>query len=139
MRILLCPDCGATKSRSGIYCKPCGYKHRRRPSGLKYVLLKENPTAFKSGHSTWNRGLVIKEKITYKELHRWVARHRGKADLCERCGSDYMVQWANKSHEYKRDLQDWLKLCKVCHGKHDSGDNRGSAIRIFGRKDVACR
>ena len=54
----LCDDCGKPKSRKGIYCKNCGYKHRTRPTGLRYVLHKENPTSFKKGHVSWNKGLL---------------------------------------------------------------------------------
>lgn len=52
-----CLDCGAVKSDKGKYCKKCGYSHRTRPSGLKYVLHKENPTSFKKGDRAWNKGL----------------------------------------------------------------------------------
>lgn len=51
-----CLDCGAIKSQKGNYCKPCGYKHRKRPSGLKYNLVKDNPTSFKKGMTPWNKG-----------------------------------------------------------------------------------
>jgi hypothetical protein len=48
-----CLDCKEVKSKKGLYCKPCGYKHRKRPSGLHYTLHKENPTSFKKGHISW--------------------------------------------------------------------------------------
>ena len=52
-----CIDCGGQKtSRKGLYCKACGYKHRTRPSGLKYIRHKENPTSFKKGHIPWHTG-----------------------------------------------------------------------------------
>jgi hypothetical protein len=57
MKILItCLDWGREKSRKGLYCKPCGYIHRSRPSGLKYTLHKENPTSFKNGRTPINKG-----------------------------------------------------------------------------------
>ncbi len=29
------------------------------------------------------------------------------------------IQWANKSHTYKRELTDWFALCGTCHKKYD--------------------
>lgn len=51
-----CQDCGKEKSMKGIYCKSCGYIHRKRPSGLTYIKHKENPTSFKKGSVPWNKG-----------------------------------------------------------------------------------
>jgi len=57
-------------------------------------------------------------------LHNWVARHRGRPSVCEHCGLEdpqhpRRFQWANKSGEYKRDLEDWLRLCGKCHFVYD--------------------
>jgi len=39
------------------YCsKVCFYKYRGRRSGLKYVLVKHNPTSFRKGNIPWNTG-----------------------------------------------------------------------------------
>lgn len=59
--------------------------------------------------------------VTYSELHNWVARHRGRPSLCEHCGTtEANFEWANISGEYKRDLADWMRLCKSCHERHDA-------------------
>lgn len=55
----------------------------------------------------------------YSALHKWVQKHKGKALCCEKCDSFNTVEWANLSHEYKRDLTDWIELCKKCHIKFD--------------------
>ena len=53
----------------------------------------------------------------------WVARWLGKPDICEHCGRNGLkgrqIDWANKSHDYLRDLNDWIRLCKPCHRKYD--------------------
>jgi hypothetical protein len=38
--------------------KACQYRYATRPSGLTYVLTKENPTSFKAGAVPWNKGTV---------------------------------------------------------------------------------
>lgn len=136
------------KEGRGKYCsQACKYKYRVRPKGLQYVLVKENPTSFKPGHKTWNTGtkglmptpLNFKgDEVGYYALHDWVYRYKGRPDKCEFCGGNKAMQWANKSHEYKRDLEDWLSLCKKCHVKYDrESGNWGVATRKFKRKKHA--
>lgn len=77
-------------------------------------------TEFKKGerlgekHPNWKG-----ENVGYYALHAWVYRNLGRPKCCEHCASTTNLQWANKSHEYRRDLMDWLSLCQVCHRKHD--------------------
>lgn len=136
-----CP-CGTifiTRARPGRgkYCsRECMYRYRTRPTGLKYEIKKENPTMFRPGNEPWNKGKILKDEITYKELHRWVARHKTKTGKCQHCGEIKKTQWANKSHEYKRDLADWIELCRKCHGRYDSGRWWGMATDQFGAGKV---
>lgn len=74
------------------------------------------------------------EKASYAALHMWVKRHLGKPSVCEHCNQSNAKYWANKSHEYKRELTDWLSLCAKCHGKHDSGENRGIIKKYYNNK-----
>jgi hypothetical protein len=112
----------------GEYCSmSCKYKYRVRPKGLVYNLVKDNPTKFKQGDNPWNKGIKTglipvnfkHENVGYDALHDWVKRHKEKAICCEHCGHVGYLEWANKSHEYKRDLNDWIALCKRCHIKYD--------------------
>lgn len=70
------------------------------------------------------------DKVGYNALHSWVARKLGKPGACEHCNksrlSGRQIHWANKSHEYKRDLNDWIRLCVDCHAKYDLVDRRRS-------------
>lgn len=54
-------------------------------------------------------------------LHNWVKRRLGKPNKCEFCGTtkNKRYEWANKSHLYKRDLTDWIRLCHSCHRIYD--------------------
>ena len=63
MKILIFCPCGKLISVSrGLigrkkYCsKECMYKYRTRPKGLKYKIHQENPSWFKNGCITWNKG-----------------------------------------------------------------------------------
>ena len=63
-----------------------------------------------------------KGSTNYWALHSWIESKKGKPQKCEHCETTEAkkFEWANKSHEYKRDLSDWLRLCTKCHRKYDS-------------------
>lgn len=77
---------------------------------------------------TWN--IKPDDEIHYTTLHHWVVKKKGKPKKCEHCGQtkDWM-HWANKSHEYKRDINDWIALCVPCHSKYDK--DRGDIKEIY--------
>lgn len=103
---------------------------QKRMLGNKYALghklSKEHKSKLiKSGNEHWKwKG----NNVSYSGLHKWVNHHLGRPMKCENCGSSNVpvgkdekrwFQWANKSHEYKRDLTDWIRLCTRCHSKYD--------------------
>ena len=59
----------------------------------------------------------------YWKVHRWIKKQLGQPDKCERCKriglTGHKIHWANKSQEYKFDVQDWIRLCASCHNKYD--------------------
>ena len=62
------------------------------------------------------------DSATYTAKHIWIKVKMGKAFMCfnhDCCGVSNTFQWANISHEYKRDEDDWLMLCVRCHAKFD--------------------
>ncbi len=60
------------------------------------------------------------DNVGYSGLHYWVYRQLGKPIKCKHCGTtNKKLQWANKSHQYKRNINDWLSLCVPCHKKYD--------------------
>lgn len=69
-------------------------------------------------HPNW------KDDVGYTALHSWVRRQLGKPMKCEYCGfksdNPRKIHWANKSQEYKRDTNDWLRLCVKCHHNYDN-------------------
>lgn len=67
------------------------------------------------------------DDVGYDAIHEWVKRNLGKANHCELCGlkeipkgKQRFFDWANISDEYKRDINDWVQLCRKCHWKFDN-------------------
>jgi hypothetical protein len=92
-------------------------KERAKSGSLKHYhenkVLKGRAFGERSG--TWKG-----DKVSYSGLHYWVARWKTRPDYCEFCNkTNVRFQWANKSHEYKRDLDDWINLCCKCHYHYD--------------------
>jgi hypothetical protein len=88
---------------------------------------------FEKGHVAWNKGKkypqVTGEKhpfwkgkeAGYCSIHRWVARHLGRPNICSDCGTKIAkrYEWANISKKYFRDSIDWKRLCSKCHKSFD--------------------
>lgn len=133
-KLLMCPTCKIEryvspqsycdyrKGRSLGRCRHCCNSDRRydyRPRPGTGVKNESNPN--------WKGN-----EVSYKVLHAWVARKLGKAAKCEYCSTtDGRIEWANKSHEYLRDLSDWLQLCKKCHVAFDRQESWGVATKLF--------
>lgn len=64
------------------------------------------------------------DRVGYSALHTWVKNKLGKPYLCVICKTTNAnrFEWANISHTYKRDVSDWIRLCKSCHLKYDKGN-----------------
>ncbi len=93
--------------------------HRRKISeALKRVkkpwTAKRNREMIGEKHPQWKG-----DKVGYGALHIWVYKALGKPKICTNCGTNKKLQWANKSGQYKRDLNDWISLCASCHKQYD--------------------
>jgi len=107
-----CIYCGKTLSRyDATLCGKCAIEHR--------VISEE--TKMKTKESMLDKN--TKENSGYDALHKWVYVRLGRPDTCEHCGANGLsgkkIHWANKSGEYKREVDDWLRLCPKCHRKYD--------------------
>ena len=69
-------------------------------------------------------------------LHDWVVRHLGKPQKCAKCGTTKSKQydWANISRKYKRDLRDWIRLCKKCHIRFDGSKSQKNFKKLTFRE-----
>ena len=79
-------------------------------------------------HHLW-RG----DDVKYRALHAWIIRKLGKPQFCEFCSSTNLgnrkYHWANKSGNYLRNLNDWIRLCVTCHKVYDN--NRRRKLKYF--------
>jgi hypothetical protein len=89
---------------------------------------KKNHWNAGSNHSLWKG-----DDVSKAGLHLWVKYYRGKANKCENPDCIYprkdydgrlmlapkIYHWANRSRQYKRDLDDWVQLCPSCHQTAD--------------------
>jgi len=128
----------------GKYCsKKCGYKNRVMPKGVKHKFKQPHNNWYSKGSNPWNIGIKGElcsnwkgDNVGYDALHGWVERELGKPKKCTFCGvsdENKKYEWANKSGKYKRDLTDWIRLCKKCHHKYDY-INFGKRERFYKQK-----
>jgi hypothetical protein len=60
------------------------------------------------------------EAPSYNALHSYIKRRLPKPESCENCGlKTALLDLANKSQNYLRDITDWSYLCRPCHRKYD--------------------
>lgn len=112
---LKCIDCGRHKGLKGVRCGSCQAKIRSKllpppdRTGKQQHLIGEN-------NPRW-----LGNDVGYSALHSWINRQLTKSGICKKCFRKRRTQWANKSHEYKRELSDWEELCSSCHRLYDLG------------------
>lgn len=99
------------KERKQKYCsKQCADKVWRA---------KVTPSNFRTDEKN---GSWKGDGVGYSGIHRWVERKLGAPRVCWHCGSKRKkkYEWCNIDHKYRRDLNDWLRLCTSCHRKNDA-------------------
>lgn len=93
------------------------YARRGKPSGRKGATV---PSTLNEKNHNW-RG----DNVSYGSLHSWIRRKLGTPSICWECGftsnNSRQFHWANVSGEYRRDLEDFVRLCVVCHKAYDTG------------------
>ena len=124
-----CADCGVLKSprrNKTPYCRNCeGKGDRCKLNKLERTEeWKLNIAKAKLGNKNpqWKG-----DKVGMIALHNWVRRHKVKPKYCECCKLVEPYDLANISQKYKRDINDFEWLCRLCHMKKDK--------RIFNLKN----
>ena len=78
--------------------------------------LRKNNTG--KNHPAW-----LGAHASYRAIHYWVIRHKGKPTKCSKCGvvdsRPRHIQWANVDGKYVRSLDDFIALCVSCHKFYD--------------------
>lgn len=63
------------------------------------------------------------DEATYQAKHHWIEKQQGKPNKCQHCGiTTGIIEWANIGHKYKRDIKDWVRLCRKHHRQMDKGN-----------------
>lgn len=83
-----------------------------------------------------NHHLWKGDKAGYAALHRWLIRHKPRTGICEHCGDQRKpgrdgrpgTDFANISGEYRRDIDDYVELCKPCHRVFDGQGERRESV-----------
>lgn len=62
------------------------------------------------------------DNVGYNGVHKWIVKLKGKPKYCELCHTKdkkKWYEWANIDHKYKRNQEDYMRLCRSCHIKYD--------------------
>jgi Zn-finger protein len=54
-------------------------------------------------------------RVGYTAVHEWVSIRMTKPKICPVCNKKPVYDLTNVSGKYKRDLSDWIWLCRRCH------------------------
>jgi hypothetical protein len=114
-----CIDCGKVISKWGTRCNSCT---RRLTKGKKHVLSPEWRAKLIETMTGENNPLWKGDDVGYSALHDWVWRTKPKPldGLCQICHVAPLIEAANISREYHRDINDFLWVCKDCHEERDN-------------------
>lgn len=103
------------KNTSKFCSRACSAKYRvKKPKGYKCP----KGSLAKMGIKNPQFG-KLKKNPSYCAIHGYIRKRLKKPRCCERCGLEKPLDMANKSHQYKRDLSDWMWLCRRCHQDYD--------------------
>ena len=78
----------------------------------------------KHDHNNSNNPNWKGDKAKPPAIHEWIKKNKQKPEICEECGVDSKLELSSKTHEYKRDINEFRWLCRSCHEKYD--------FKIFG-------
>lgn len=93
-----------------------GYKHSEE---IKKIISEKTPKKIAEDNPKW-----LGDNVGYDALHDWIRANKEFTGKCEICGLESdnrrIIQAANISGEYKRDVNDFTWLCNKCHYKFDN-------------------
>jgi hypothetical protein len=89
------------------------WRNKNRKRLNKYLLNYLKKTGKKYYTKEKSRFLV--------SIHHWVEKRLGTPMKCSICGTEKkrVYHWSNKDHQYKKNLNDWQRLCPTCHREYD--------------------
>jgi len=116
-----CPVCKNVfkpLNKKQIHCNlDCYSKSEKLKEEARTSYLIQNNGQWKSNLGN------IKEDAGYSSIHEWIRRYKPFSYECYICGEKVKehgkLDCANISGEYKRDINDFVWLCRSCHTKFD--------------------
>lgn len=128
-------NCKPCKSETRTYCShPCYWNAKslwKYPQAwfqkwhINYI--SEKWRLSQSIKISWINHFFWKwDSASVRSMHSYVKRHKWLPQICEKCWitrRTNRLDWANIDHSYKRNLSDYLALCRSCHRKHDIKNN----------------
>lgn len=117
------------KKGRGKFCNiKCKYKYAVRPSGLKYILVKENPTSFKKGQpKTENWYKVMKDRVPYNKGTKGLMKPNRTSFKREMVIGDKNTKWKGDGVGYFSSHA-WMIRS---YGKADRCENKERSILGF--------
>lgn len=112
---------GTVKS-CGCYNRELAQKQGKANKGRK------RPDVKGENNANWKG-----DDVGYFALHAWLKRNFDKPNECTLCSrTDFRIEWANISGQYKRDIKDFLALCRSCHYKFDRKSKEAKLKTAYG-------
>ena len=99
----ICPKCG---NKMYFYSKTC-----RNCCSTKGINLNEKNNQWKGN------------KVGYSALHGWIKRRLKKPLKCPKCDIIKKLELVCITHNYTRNLANWIYLCRSCHSAEDKKIN----------------
>jgi predicted RNA-binding Zn-ribbon protein involved in translation (DUF1610 family) len=90
----------------------------KKPKNLDW-LHEQSKGKGKPGLQNENNSRWKGENARYGSKHAWMRRKFGTPSKCELCGTEDAAkyEWHNVNGEYRREREDWQRLCVSCHRK----------------------
>lgn len=125
-RCAVCPKFMVHIYKSQLKSRTCSHSCQLKGNKFRNGHIPTN--AFTAKAVTGERNFNWKgDEVGYFAVHDWIIRHFGQPNFCESCGTEKSkaFNWSNVSKKYKRDREDWLRLCRKCHHSFDDISNKG--------------
>lgn len=125
------PNSGYKKGHPDLVPKESRKKQGEKMKGNNWGFQKGQVVPKGEFSSGWKG-----DGVGYSSLHYWIRGIVGNPKTCEHCGKvgyktgrSWNLDWANKSHTYQRNLNDWIGLCRKCHINYDKKQNQIEGIK----------
>ena len=104
------------KTYTGKIKATYGHKGKHHSEVSKKIISQKAKGRFANeNHPMW-----AGDKASYSALHKWInGQKKEESLLCANCGKGNNLHWANKDHEYRRNKEDYVRLCAKCHRRYD--------------------